>query len=353
MDTAATQGPVQWLKDRLTPPRISEEERRAVIDKIFMDGEGLRSRLWRFSVLLVLSVIIATLGLTQNSAAVIIGAMIVAPLMGPVLGAAAAIALGMPAKIAKHLGIVAAGIIAAVGIAALLTWILPERPGGLPDEVLARTTPNFLDLIIALAAGAAGAYANARPDVSDALPGVAIAVSLVPPLSATGLLLVVGEPTLALGSFVLFLANLAAIVLAGAVVFLLAGLTPAAALHRGRSRILRGLLTSAAAVVIIAVPLIISGQQSLTEARLKEHAAATIKAWLLTDRYAFDYVSLSLQILDDKTARVSAVLTGKGSPPSNIQDLAERMSRTLDMPVVVKLDYLEYQEVTAESEARD
>ena len=122
------------------------------------------------------SIAIATFGLLNNSAAVVIGAMLVAPLMTPMMGYSAAMVMAWPRRQAWALTVVSISAAYGIALAILLSLFVPtgSELGGLPSEVLARTEPNFLDLFIALAAGAAGAYVTVHPRVGAALPGVVV-----------------------------------------------------------------------------------------------------------------------------------------------------------------------------------
>ncbi|MCL7454243.1 MAG: universal stress protein, partial [Anaerolineae bacterium] len=131
-----------------------------------------------FFVMIGLSAAIAAIGLLQNSPAVIIGAMLVAPLMAAIFGLSLGVVRGDPRLLRRAFTATLQGMLLAIAVAALLTLIIPEN--GLPGEVLNRTRPTLLDLGVALASGAAGAYALCRKEVSAALPGVAIAAALVP-----------------------------------------------------------------------------------------------------------------------------------------------------------------------------
>ena len=131
------------------------------------------------TVLLVLSTIIATAGLLSDSSAVVIGAMLVAPMMNPVLSAAGAVVMGWPKRFYRSIWLVLAMGIGALVLSSLITWLSPDVVF-LPEQVLARTRPTFYDLLIALAAGSAGAYTIVRKE-SGAIPGVAVAVALLPP----------------------------------------------------------------------------------------------------------------------------------------------------------------------------
>ncbi len=162
---------------------------------------GLRSTEgWavRFGVMMALSIVVAVMGLSADSAAVVIGAMLLAPLMTPVMGVAAAVAMALPSLILRPLAYVASATVGGVFGSFVLGAVLSTGP--LSAELLSRTSPDVRDLLVALAAGAAGAYAIVRPDVSASLPGVAVAVALVPPLASVGLALEAGRGDLARGA---------------------------------------------------------------------------------------------------------------------------------------------------------
>jgi uncharacterized hydrophobic protein (TIGR00271 family) len=174
-----------------------------------------------FFVLVAMAAAVATLGLLMDSPAVIIGAMVIAPLMSAILGISLGVAQGdMPllwqAAKATLLG---AGLV--IAVAALVTAVIPDR--SLTAEILARVQPSLLDLGVALAAGIVAVYAHCRREMVGALAGVAIAVALVPPLAAIGIGLTMLDGTIAGGATLQFLTNLSAIVAAGAIVFLLFG----------------------------------------------------------------------------------------------------------------------------------
>ncbi|MEZ5298265.1 MAG: DUF389 domain-containing protein [Ilumatobacteraceae bacterium] len=171
-------------------PRVEPHERRLVIEQLFGNGSG-RSHWVRYAVMLTLSAVIATAGLSADSGAVVIGAMLVAPLMTPIVGFVAAISLNMPRRALIASAVVVGSTIWTIAVALGVAAILPDTPLG--GEVLARTAPDVRDLLVALAAGVAGTWATARVNVSAALPGVAIAAALVPPLATVGLTIHAGE----------------------------------------------------------------------------------------------------------------------------------------------------------------
>lgn len=174
--------------DRLFPNLAPEE--LVVLYRTL--GEGAQGDV-NYSVLIVLSAVIASLGLLANSAAVIIGAMLVAPLMTPILALSLGIVLGEPRMLSRGAESTIKGVGAAVVLSAFCALLVPaSQPTA---EILARTHPTLLDLGVALASGAAGAYALGRKEVAAALPGVAIAAALMPPVCTVGIGLAQGSGT--------------------------------------------------------------------------------------------------------------------------------------------------------------
>ncbi|MBU1661448.1 MAG: TIGR00341 family protein, partial [Chloroflexi bacterium] len=230
-------------------PRLSVEEQLELREAM---SNGAQPGV-NYFVLIVLSCIIATLGLLLNSGAVIIGAMLVAPLMSPILAFSLGLVLGDVRLIRLSIEAGFKGVALAIIIAVFIGVFSPFK--GLTDEIMARTQPTLLDLAVALASGMAGAYALARKDVSAALPGVAIAAALMPPLGAVGLGLSLGNAQVAGGAFLLFITNVGSISLAGAIVFTLLGVRPQTWRAETRRQIWRRLSSLVLLLLVIAVPL--------------------------------------------------------------------------------------------------
>lgn len=178
-----------------------------------------------YVVLLMLSTLIATFGLISNSTATVIGAMIVAPLMGPILGIALSLVQGDLPAFRRSFSAELVGVLLCLLCATSISKLLgPEHIDLTLSEIAGRTHPTLLDLAIGFSAGLAGAFATVNRRISNSIAGVAIAVALVPPLCVSGLCLGAGQAQSGLGAFVLFLANFLTIQLASAIVFSLAGL---------------------------------------------------------------------------------------------------------------------------------
>ena len=187
-----------------------------------------------FLLLLVCAAVIATLGLISNSTAVVIGAMIVAPLMDPILSLAFGLTVADNRLVKRSAITVVIGVLTVVGTSWLLASLLGANE--INPEITGRTAPNLIDLVIAVAAAVAGAFTLSRDRLSNSIAGVAIAVALVPPLCVTGIGLSLGPEMVAVfgrgtvtglhnqvseGSFLLFLANLIGITVASLVIFML------------------------------------------------------------------------------------------------------------------------------------
>jgi len=253
------------------------------------DSAAKRSKFW---ILLVLAAIIATAGVIADSTATVIGAMIVAPLMTPIIGAALAIVLADRTNAVRSALLVLLGAACVVAIALLLGLVIqiPVVAEG-NAQVAARVSPRLIDLIAALATGAVGAFALCREDVSDTLPGVAIAISLVPPLAVVGLTLESGEPSQALGALLLFGTNVAAIIAMGTLVLLIYRVRDTATSAGRAVGQLHGLTLAivAAMLVLVAVPLGIGSYQVYQQEQIKRRATpvanewAEASGWLVTD----------------------------------------------------------------------
>ena len=200
-------------------PSIEVSDLARMRRELLFDGPDRARKLSRFWMLLTLAAIIATAGVISDSTATVIGAMIVAPLMTPILGTVLSIVTADRANLLRSLAMVAGGAALVVAIAWLLGHVYPMPiVAATSSQIAGRIHPRLIDLVAALATGTVGAFALVRDDVGDTLPGVAIAISLVPPLAVVGLTLESGASGEAAGASLLFLANVTAILASGIVV---------------------------------------------------------------------------------------------------------------------------------------
>ncbi|MEG4491612.1 DUF389 domain-containing protein [Microcoleus sp. D3_18_C4] len=232
-----------------------------------------------YLVLILGSCIIATFGLLSNSAAVIIGAMIIAPLMLPIRGLAFGAVEGNVLLFRKSLIALSVGTLLAIFLACFLGALIQIPDFG--SEVLARSKPTLLDLGIAIAAGGISGYAKVQPKVSATLAGTAIAVALMPPICVIGLGLSQANWSLSLGASLLYLTNLLGITLSCMLTSLIAGYTP---LHRAR----KALFWALALTAILVIPLGVSFSELIEQAQLE----VSLKRALLNRTITFQRVEL-------------------------------------------------------------
>lgn len=196
--------------------------------------------------LMVLATLLALIGLFANSAPVIIGAMILAPLMSPIISFSMG-ALRQDEQLILDSGrSLFLGVGLALACATVMTWLIPLW--SINEQIAARLSPTLLDLGVAIISGIAGAYAHSRAEVAKSLAGVAIAVALVPPLAVAGIGIGWFDWAVFWGAFLLFLTNLAGIVLAAALTFMVLGFSPFKLARRG-------LIIALVLVVLVSIPL--------------------------------------------------------------------------------------------------
>jgi uncharacterized hydrophobic protein (TIGR00271 family) len=272
-ETDGSDGQLTALGDLIrrirAPEGWTEQERQEVLDSLFFEGLEWIPYLKRFFALIALSTGIAAFGLIADSTAVVIGAMLVAPLMTPMLAISAATVYGRTDRIFASAMVVTLGSILAILVGALVATITPGTltATDLSGQILARSSPGLLDLGIAVVAGLAAGYVLAHRRVGASLPGVAIAVALVPPLATAGITIRLGAVEEAQGAILLFLTNLIAIVLSAAVVMLSSGFVPRHIRAVAKGHLTRGSLIALVALAAIAVPL---GFHTVEQVRLQQ-----------------------------------------------------------------------------------
>ena len=259
-------GNLSWQMENLKI-RLNLEQRAEVYARIRRSARPDTD----FFILIALSAMIAGLGLIINSPAVVIGAMLVAPLMSPMIGTGLSIVLGDTRFLRLSLGAVFRGVLLAIFVGMLAGLVHWHEP--LTSELLARTQPTLIDLAIAIFSGMAGAYALSHSDAAGALPGVAIAAALVPPLATVGITLTNGLYQQSFGALLLFTTNFVAISAATAVTFLILGFRPTAAQKARREVQQRSVQIALLLVVIMALLLTVFtyrlAQDSVYEAEMR------------------------------------------------------------------------------------
>lgn len=330
-----------WLSQFIKP--LDRKRRKEVIDDI----RTAASPGFDYFFLVVLSGAIATLGLINDSPAVIIGAMVVAPLMSPILG----IGLGSITADGKltrdSLSALIRGAIISILLAALLTLMniyLPFVPSllDIPHEVLSRTQPTANDLIIALAGGLAAAYALSQPQLSAALPGVAIATALMPPLSTIGIGIALGRWDIAGGASLLFLTNAVTIAFAASLVFFLEGFSPRK--ERENGKIPKSLRTSAALTAVLLILLIIVGARFVTQARENRLINNVVETELAEFSNA-ELVELDITRADQEIQLEITIRSNVSLNYSQVITLQEALVARLDKPVSLVVDQIRSERV--------
>lgn len=322
------------LRSTLLPEnqRRTLDELTADLDMNHGDIHAKRTAFWT---MLTLSAVIAAAGVLADSTATVIGAMIIAPLSTPIMGIALAIV--KQERIASLRFVVLGGLLV-VAVGAAFSLVVPGAYSLVANpQIAGRTSPSLLDLVGAVATGLAGAIALARRDVAAVLPGVAIAISLVPPLAVVGVCLSQGELALAGGALALFLSNLVALVLAGTLTFSVIGFIELRAAGvvgvRRRSR-----LALAMIAVVVTLPLLANTVStylvSMYTARVEESATEWIAevpgAEVVGVHGALHEVEVMVQTPDELPPTDALVDSLRGRIPAGVQivvhtELGERI----------------------------
>lgn len=277
-----------------------------------------------FFLCISLSAIIATCGIAAESTAIIIGAMLIAPLMSPMIGTSFAITAGKPRAALKTLGVTVAGTAVVVLVSMLVTLIIPtgvSLSGN--EEVASRVAPRVVDLIAAVASGLVGALAIARDDIFDVIPGVAISISVVPPLCVVGAALVGGDLVIASGALLLFIVNFFAIQLAGNILFYFMGFAKRTT-DEEQVRARRFWYTTAVVgTLLLAAPLIATSNQMIETATMERGTKIAARTWLENTEYEI----ASISITEDK---LTVEIAGDGDYPSVDALKAELAKNNID-----------------------
>lgn len=289
-----------------------------------------------FMILTITACLIATFGLLSNSTAVIIGAMIVAPLMMPLRGLAFGALEGYPVLFRRS--------ITSLGVATIVALLLATFLGrlvGFPDfgsEVLARTEPTLIDLGIAVVAGGLSGFAKVRPKVSDALAGTAIAVALMPPLCVVGLSLSQGLWQYSWGAFLLYITNLLGITVACMLVYIMAGYTRP-------NHVLGGAL---ALTGILLIPLGLSLFQLLRQAQLEYTLKVVLLSQTITVGQQVELVKTQIN-WSTKIPTVHLRVRAKESVSSKqVRLVQEFVSKQLKQPFKLVFEVTPVQNVVAD-----
>lgn len=329
---------------------ISNKKREDVYRYIKIESPGGRT----YFLLVTLAAIVATLGLLTNSSSVIIGAMLISPIMSPIIAMSFSITLGDSKIFSVAIKEIILGIILAITVSVFITLFLPSRT--LTAEILSRTKPTIIDLIIALSSGAAGAYIMCNKKESSVIPGVAIATALMPPLCVVGTGLAQGDYTVAFGGFILFLTNLIAINLASALVFKAFGFTTKDELYKINDETStirthkRRLLISIMAFVIILIPLSFFMYSTIVQEKnrklIDDSLNKTTQSIDGVDLINYTYKYESNKYIISAVVRSVNKLDG-----SNIKFMENNLEKQLGKPTEIRMKVLLAQQIDALTKA--
>ena len=279
-----------------------------------------------YSTLMILSTLLATTGLFASSAPVIIGAMVLAPLMTPIISLSMGVIRANEILIKNSIKTLFLGIFMALFVSSIFTLFIPLKE--ITVEMQSRLNPNILDLLVAIFSGIAGAYATSKEEVAKSLAGVAIAVALVPPLSVTGIGIGLGSLDVIYGSFLLFITNLVGITLSAALTFLVLGYAPI-------KRAKKGLFLTLIIMSIITIPLFFSFTH-IVEKNSYLKQLSSIKYFILDDKnIEINIINISkndgLVIIDME------VISSNVISKTDYNILKEKIENTLNQNVLLKI----------------
>lgn len=247
-------------------------DQSAVLKDIYLDAHISAG----YFLMLTLANFIALNGLIQNSTAVIIGAMLISPMMGPILSFGFAFTTGDQFIWQKTVKKIAISVALTVIVALITTYLSPLKD--ITSEIVSRTRPNLYDLFIAFFAGTAGAIAICtKKNYMTIVPGVAIATAVIPPLSVTGFGLGIWNLKIAFGGFFLFFTNFVAIVISTCIVFFLYGFSPKYLKEEDIANLKRRITVLVGILFIISIPLIYTIHQSVSEVRLRSEVQKALQ----------------------------------------------------------------------------
>ncbi|MXV64527.1 TIGR00341 family protein [Natronorubrum sp. JWXQ-INN-674] len=325
--------------------RISRQELEA-------EADSLTPTFAVYAIMTIISAVVATAGLLLDSPAVVVGSMVIAPLIGPALGASVGSVIDNEDLFKESLLYQILGVVLAIAAAAVFAWLVRMTnivPPGLDisgvDEISERLAPDLLSLAIALGAGVAGIISIAT-GTSVALVGVMIAAALIPPAAAAGIAIAWGQPSAAIGSTALVLVNVLSVNLAGLLTLWWAGYRPENLFSIGKTqqRVRRRVLGLAGIVLIFAIFLGAITYSSYAVATFEENARGEAEMVLSQEEFE-EHQLLEFQVMmDDNYPFISpdrVVITVGGPPgavPSELADtLHERINRHADDPVRVEI----------------
>ncbi|MDZ7818545.1 MAG: TIGR00341 family protein [Aliarcobacter sp.] len=281
---------------------------------------------YTYLTLMILSTLLATTGLFANSAPVIIGAMILAPLMAPIISLSMGVIRADKFLLIHSARTLIIGIFMALLFSSIYTLFIPLEQ--ITAEMQGRLNPNLLDLMVAVFSGIAGAYANAKEEVAKSLAGVAIAVALVPPLSVTGIGLGLGNIDVIYGSFLLFVTNLVGITLSAALTFIVLGFAPV-------KRAKKGIFYTTILMSLITIPLYLSFME-VVQRYDYFNKLNSLESMLINE----NKIELNIKTIQNEENDIFINLEVVSSKPLELKDysiIKKELQKKVDKHIVLKI----------------
>jgi uncharacterized hydrophobic protein (TIGR00271 family) len=294
----------------------------------------------RYIFMTIISVSIATMGIIQNDIVVVVGAMLIAPMMNPIVLLGFSICRFNKLEFIHSIRSILIGILVCIGCSFLIVKISPMQE--ITDQILSRTQPNIYNLLVALFSGAGGTYTKIKRKGGEII-GVAIASSLIPPLSVVGFSLAIGHYYMAREALFLFLTNLVAIALSGTILARWYGF----GFSVSKNKFLLQVTSYCIALVIFSVPLILALKEIVFEVQAKHIISNQINNYLDKDEQIEDYLnSIKVTFYNKKKASIdirAAILT-KSFDKHAERKIKESLEKSLGKPVHLVLEQIIYQE---------
>jgi uncharacterized hydrophobic protein (TIGR00271 family) len=322
----------EWLQRK-----VAEINHPAVIKDIYTEVDITAG----YFVILTLANLIALSGLINNSAPVIIGAMLISPLMGPILSFGFAFITGEEMVLKRAVRKITLSVVLTIIVATLASAVSPLQE--ITSEIISRTKPNIYDLAIAFLSGTAGAVAICtKKNYLTIVPGVAIATAVIPPLSVTGFGLGTGSYSIAFGGFFLFFTNFVAIIIATCAVFYFYGFKPSMITEADVSYLKKRVMLLAVVLFVISIPLIYTLHKSISEIAMKKKISVLLKREL--DREKMSRLQNFSYLEKDGTLEISAVVnTVDYIRDEDIVDIEKDISASLETTAKLNLDQIKVQ----------
>ena len=318
---------IKHIKKCIGPFCIDDERQKKVYHEIVESARGD----FDFFVLTIFSGIIITLGLVVDSSAVVIGGMLLAPLVWPILSLSLGIVKGK-SKLVQDSSFTLLRSTLLIFVIALSLGIISPDYALQGSEFLSRTSPTIFELLIALAAGFVGAFVIAYPKIGEAIAGVVIAAALVPPVAVMGISIAHNNINLAGGAFILYLSNLIAVTFSASILFLIARFKGPSS-EKGQERRKSNIRWTLFFLLILAIPLFLitsntikeSGQQKI----VREIVSATIPGVIITDVSIENKSEIAIINI---TVQYTDILT-----ENQVNSLADTLSQKMEKAVVPRI----------------